>query len=136
MIDSLKHKMNSYRLRNVSLNIRQGLNAKQQLDLSQIKASILEDAYSNLPKTDTIKVRQIPASIDSAVLSEIKVLYPAIKSFGVTKVVIKSTDSPHVDTQRVALATFKKPLRKTDASKLQEWLQKRYKLPKLKLIAQ
>lgn len=137
VIDSLKQNMNKYRLRNVKLTIRQGIDAKQQLDLSQIKASILEDAFNGRPNKDTIQAgtpRKAP--IDSAVLEEIKVLYPAVRAFGVSKVPLKTTDSSRVDTQQVALAAFKKPLRKPDVIKLRQWLQKRYQSPSLKLVTQ
>ncbi|MET3978238.1 putative hydrophobic protein (TIGR00271 family) [Mucilaginibacter sp. UYP25] len=136
LIDSLKHRMNNYRLRNVQLRIRQGLNAKQQLDLSQIKASILEDVFNTRTNTDTVKVLARIPQIDSIVLTEMKVLYPAIRSFGVNQIAIRRADTTLVDTQKVALARFSKPLRKADVQKLQEWLQKRYQSTQLKLVIQ
>ncbi|MET3979589.1 putative hydrophobic protein (TIGR00271 family) [Mucilaginibacter sp. UYP25] len=134
--DSLKHLMNNYRLRNVKLLIRQGINAKQQLDLSQIKASILEDVFSNQPKTNNVTIAPKIINIDSAVLIEMKALYPAMQSFGVNRIAILHPDTTLVDTQRVALARFAKPINKADALKLQLWLQKRYQSPNLKLITQ
>ncbi|MEO6521907.1 MAG: DUF389 domain-containing protein [Mucilaginibacter sp.] len=136
VIDSLKHRLNNYRLRNVQLRIRQGLNAKQQLDLSQIKASILEDVFSTRTNIDTIKITNKIPKLDSVVLTEMKVLYPAVKTFGVSKIAIRRLDTSLVDTQKVALASFTKPLRKVDVIKLQLWLQKRYQSAGLKLIAQ
>ncbi|MGY4536473.1 putative hydrophobic protein (TIGR00271 family) [Mucilaginibacter sp. UYNi724] len=136
LIDSLKHRMNNYRLRNVQLRIRQGLNAKQQLDLSQIKASILEDVFNTRTNTDTVKVLARLPQIDSIVLTEMKVLYPAIRSFGVNQIAIRRADTTLVDTQKVALARFSKPLRKADVQKLQQWLQKRYQSTQLKLVIQ
>lgn len=137
VIDSLRHQMNSYRLRNVKLNIRQGMNAKQQLDLSQIKASILEDVFSNRAKADTVKLtaKKVPEK-DSVVLAEIKVLYPTVRSFGVSKIAIRRADSVKVDTQSVALTRFTKQLPKADGLKLQQWLRQRYQLPDLQVIIQ
>ncbi|MBB5394048.1 TIGR00341 family protein [Mucilaginibacter sp. AK015] len=134
--DSLRHLMKKYRLQNVQLNIRQGLNAKQELDLSQIKASILEDVYSTKLTTDTVKVPQRKINLDSSVLTEIKALYPAVLSFGVSKIAVLRPDTTLVDTQKVALVRFAKPLNKPDVVKLQTWLQKRYQSPQLKLISQ
>jgi len=137
MIDSLKNHMNQYRLRNVTLTIRQGLDARHQLDLSQIKASILEDVFNNTTKTDTIRLApKKTTAIDSVVILEMKVLYPALKTFGVSKLAIRTADSLRVDTQRIALARFDKPLRKVDVVKLQQWLQQRYQSPSLKLLIQ
>jgi uncharacterized hydrophobic protein (TIGR00271 family) len=136
VIDSLKHRMNSYRLRNVQLNIRQGLNAKQEIDFSQIKASILEDVFNSRTKPDTIKLAAKPVNQDSTVLTELRVLYPAVSAFGVSKLAIRRPDTALVDTQRVALIRFAKPLRNADVQKLQLWLQKRYQSPQLKLVTQ
>ncbi|TSD67071.1 TIGR00341 family protein [Inquilinus sp. KBS0705] len=137
VIDSLHKQMNKYRLRNVKLNIRQGLNAKQQLDLSQIKASILEDVFGSRPNADTIKMSPKKALMpDSMVLAELKVLYPTVTSFGVSKIAIRHPDSLKSDTQMIALSRFKKPLGKNDAVKLQQWLRQRYQSPKLSLIIQ
>lgn len=136
-IDSLKHAMNKYRLQNVRLNIRQGLDARQQLDLSQIKASILEEAFGNRVKPDTLHVaKNRSINADSAVLKEIQVLFPAVKAFGVTRLIVRRPDSSRTETQHIAVARFAKPLRKSDAGRLQQWLQRRYQSPALKLIIQ
>lgn len=136
VIDSLKKHLNQYRLRNVQLHIRQGLNAKQQLDLSQIKASILEDVFSTRRNNDTVKTAVIERlDPDSLVLAELKVLYPTVRSFWVSRVVLHRPDTLLTDTQRIAIARFQKPLRRADVLKLQLWLQKRYRAPALKLVA-
>ncbi|WDF54241.1 DUF389 domain-containing protein [Mucilaginibacter sp. KACC 22063] len=136
VIDSLKHRMNNYRLRNVQLKIRQGLNAKQEIDFSQIKASILEDIFNSRTKPDTIRLAPKSVNQDSTVLTELMVLYPSVTNFGVSKVAVQRPDTNLVDTQRVALIRFKKPQRNADIEKLQLWLRKRYRSPQLKLITQ
>jgi len=136
MIDSLKKNLYKYRLRNVNLIVRQGLDARHQLDLSQIKASILEDVFSKKGDTTAItKIKKVP-SIDSVVVVEIKALYPGIKSFGVSKLAVRDADSLRLDTLRIALARFSKPLSKADVVKLQQWLRYRYQSSSLKLIIQ
>ncbi|MBD1386736.1 TIGR00341 family protein [Mucilaginibacter rigui] len=137
VIDSLKLHMNKYRLNNVTLTIRQGLDARHQLNFSQIKASILEDVFSSRAATDTIRVMpKKNVAIDSVVILEMKFLYPTLKTFGVNKIAIRTADSLRVDTQKIAMARFGKPLRKPDVVKLQQWLQQRYQSPSLKLIIQ
>lgn len=136
VIDTLKHRMNGYRLRNVQLNIRQGLNAKQEIDFSQIKASIIEDIFNKQTKPDTIRLAPKPINQDSTVLAELRVFYPLITNFGVNKIAIQRPDTNLVDTQRVALIRFSKPQPNADIQKLQAWLQKRYNSPKLKLVTQ
>jgi uncharacterized hydrophobic protein (TIGR00271 family) len=134
VIDSLKRNMNQYRLRNVQLIIHQGLDARQQLDLSQIKASILEDVFSNTRKPDTVRLapKRQPQK-DSVVLSEIKIFYPDVTTFGVSKIAVYRPDSLKADTQHIALVSFSKPPRSTDAAKLERWLQQRYQSAKLRM---
>lgn len=136
IINSMKKKLDNYRLTNVKLNIRQGLNAKQQLDLSQIKASILEDVFNSEDKPDTVKVKPRTPNKDSIILAELKILYPAVKYFGVSKVAIRNADTALIDTQKIALVHFSKPLRKADVQKLTSWLRQRYQSPNLKLMVQ
>ncbi|GAB2976522.1 TIGR00341 family protein [Mucilaginibacter puniceus] len=136
MIDTLNRRLNNYKLQNVKLNIRQGLNAKQQIDLSQIKASILEDVFSNTTY-NTAKENEDTITADTAVLAELKVLYPAIRSFGLSRMVLyRKTDSLVTDTVEVALADFKSTLRKADRDKLQKWLRVRYKSTAIRLVVE
>ncbi|MBK0379008.1 TIGR00341 family protein [Mucilaginibacter segetis] len=137
VLDTLNRNLAKYSLKNVELNIRQGLNAKQQIDFSQIKASILEDVFSRQQVLDTTKVEALKViTPDTAVLAELKVLYPAITSFGFNDFTIYHTDTTLTDTIKVAIANFTVPIRKVDQSKLQEWLRKRYQSNNLKLIVQ
>lgn len=122
-------------MQGTSLHIRQGLNAKQQLDLTQIKASILEDVFSNKGEADTIPATMPVAAVaDTAVLAELKILYPAVRSFGLSTMVVHRADAIKADTLKVAVANFPAPLRRTDQQKLQSWLRTRYGQPSLKLI--
>lgn len=134
-IDSLTKKLKSYQLQGTKLEIRQGLDARQQIDLSQIKASILEDVFSNIPKPDTIRApgkRVVVA--DTAVFAELKILYPAILSFGISDIVINRLADLKKDTVKLALAKFAKPIRNADKVKLQAWLNARFKTTKVRLV--
>lgn len=140
-IDTLSSKLKNYQLGGTKLLIRQGLNARRQIDLAQIKASILEDVFSKERPKDTVKAKVVqpatpPAMRDTAVLAELKILYPAVRSFGVSSMLIHTIDSLHTDTVKVALARFSKPLKRTEELRLQRWLQARYNAPSLRLVTQ
>jgi len=136
-LDSLRLHLNDYKLRGVRLNIRQGLNAKQEIDFSQIKASIMEDVFSRQQNTDTVKAVITKAAIaDTNVLAELKVLYPGIQSFGVSSMVIYTAESRKADTMKVALAGFRSVLRPTDRNKLEHWLRVRYRTNEIRLVVQ
>lgn len=145
-IDSLKRNLNHYQLQGTKLNVLQGLNARKQIDLAQIKTSILQEVYADAAKGDTAKhankttpVPPVPAktlSPDSTVLKELKVLYPSIKSFGVSKIVIYNADKSPIDTVEMAVAAFKFKPKYKETLKLQRLLRLRYQSAKLKLMVQ
>ncbi|WP_342645376.1 TIGR00341 family protein [Mucilaginibacter sp. CSA2-8R] len=136
-VDSLKLRLNDYKLRGVELKIRQGLNAKQEIDLSQIRASILEDVFSTQKPQDTIRAQKNkPAVADSNVLAELKVLYPSVRSLGRSQMIISYPDTAKRDTQQVILASFATALRPADRSKLEQWLRVRYRTEQIRLVTQ
>ena len=136
-IDSLTQKLSRYKLKGVKLIVRQGLDARHQVDLSQIKESILEDVFNKLPKPDTVKSRPvIVVNRDKQVLAELKVLYPAIISFGTSKVPINKPDSLRADSVEIAMIKFKTQIPDADRVKLQNWLRARYQAASLKLVVQ
>ncbi|QXV66759.1 TIGR00341 family protein [Mucilaginibacter sp. 21P] len=136
-MDSLRLHLNSYKLQGVKLNIRQGLNAKQEIDFSQIKASIMEDVFSRQKVADTIrKAAASRAVADTNVLQELKVLYPGIRTFGTSDMVIHSASDGERDTARVAVASFGGTMKEADRKKLQKWLQVRYRSDRIRLVVQ
>jgi uncharacterized hydrophobic protein (TIGR00271 family) len=136
-IDSLTKNLRNYRLDRVRLVVRQGLDARHQVDLSQIKESILEDVFNKIPKPDTVKLKPVKeADPDREVLSELKVLYPAIISFGTSRMLINKQDPLKTDSIEIAMIKFKTRIRKSDKIKLQNWLRARYQAASLKLVVQ
>lgn len=134
-IAALNAKLSQYGLAGVKLNIRQGLNARQQIDLSQIRASILEDVYTKARKTDTVRVASAkPLNADTAVFKELKILYPGIRSFGITNMAIHTAGKDMADTVSVAVLHFEKLPKISDRGKLESWLRQRYNTPALQLV--
>ncbi len=145
-IDSLNKDLSQYNLKDTKLIIIQGLNANKQIDLAQIKTSILQEVYADEGKSDTtgsINKKTVAAPVsaeiyapDSTILKELKVLYPAIKSFGMGKMVIRQANNAVNDTVEVAIAAFKSKLGVKNARKLQSLLRIRYQSDRLKLVVQ
>ncbi|RYE34742.1 MAG: TIGR00341 family protein [Sphingobacteriaceae bacterium] len=145
-IDSLNKDLSQYNLKDTKLSIIQGLNAKKQIDLAQIKTSILQEVYADEGNTDTIHhinrrtvAAPAPAKIyspDSTILKELKVLYPAIKSFGLGKMVIRQANNTVTDTVELAIATFKSKFGIKNTRKLQALLRIRYQSNQLRLVVQ
>jgi uncharacterized hydrophobic protein (TIGR00271 family) len=133
-IDSLQKRMPSYKLDHTKLIIRQGLNAKNQLDISQIKASILEAVYqgdSTSKKSNSYDAfsRPIP-EIDK----ELKALYPKLRSYSISNVEVKHIDTSSVDTVTIAVLNFPSMLPVKERLRLQSWLKNRLQSDSLQLL--
>jgi len=133
-IDSLQKRMPSYKLDHTKLIIRQGLNAKNQLDISQIKASILEAVYqgdSTSKKSNSYDAfsRPIP-EIDK----ELKALYPKLRSYSISNVEVKHIDTSSVDTVTIAVLDFPSMLPVKERLRLQSWLKNRLQSDSLQLL--
>ena len=134
-IKSLQKKLADYKLSQTQLTIRQGLSAKNEIDLSQIKASILETVYqqdnvhqkANIPYNDL--TRPIPELKD-----EIKSLYPQIAAYSISHLKIYQLDTNKIDTMTMVLARLNKPLSLVEKNRMQKWLKTRLKVDSLQVV--
>lgn len=136
VIDSLKDRMNLYGLDSTKLVVRQGLDAKQEIDIAQIKASILEDVFAQEKAQDT--VLPSPSKIDLSLPDlgpEVKSLFPDIERYSLSQSVFHNLDSTaQLDTISLFTAKFKKAVPLRDRLQLQSWLKQRIKSDSVKLI--
>jgi len=136
-IDTLKSRLPEYKLNQTKLNIRQGLNAKNELDLSQIKASILETVYQNNNKgqkgdASYTKLEQpIPD-----IRTELRALYPKLKQYSLSHVAVHQLDSNKADTITVLIGRFDKVPPAPEQRRMAVWLKNRLKVDSLQLITQ
>ncbi len=132
-IDSLKAKLSKYGISDSQLQIRQGLNAKQKIDFSQIKASILEDVFKKQAAEKSKDTMQATVAVNTEypdLKNEIRALYPNITSYGISDLLINSIDSSHIDTGILFVANFSTSIRKSEQRKLVTWLRVRLGNPK------
>jgi uncharacterized hydrophobic protein (TIGR00271 family) len=135
-LDSLQKKLPDYQLGNTKLVIRQGLNAKNELDLSQIKASILEAVYQNdstMQKSTTYNALNKPIPDISL---ELKSLYPDLQNYSISNLEVKHLDNNSLDTLTIAIMKFKAAPKAADKIRLQAWLKSRIQTDSLHLIVQ
>lgn len=132
-IDSLRKKLPAYKLEKTKLNIRQGLNAKNELDFSQIKASILEAVYKkdSTGKGDAYQRINMPIPDLS---KELKSLYPDLLNYSINNIEIKHLDTNRLDTVTLAFLNFNKQVSNTERTRLQRWLKSRLQSDSLKLV--
>ncbi|HEU4633766.1 MAG TPA: TIGR00341 family protein, partial [Flavisolibacter sp.] len=135
VIDSLKQRMALYGLDSAKLVIHQGLDAKKEIDLAQIKASILEDVFKKEKEEDSL-----PQPVNTLQLNvpdlrpEIMVLYPTIQSFSLLPAVIYRTDTARKDTLVLFAGKSSKYFSAADQKQLAAWLKQRIKTDSVKVI--
>ena len=136
-IDSLKSKLPEYKLNQTRLNIRQGLNAKNELDLSQIKASILETVYqnNNAGQKGAATYTKIEQPIPD-IRAELKSLYPQLNAYSISHVAVHKLDTNQTDTITMLVGRFDRALPGAEQRRMTVWLKNRLQVDSLQLITQ
>ncbi|ANH81173.1 TIGR00341 family protein [Niabella ginsenosidivorans] len=136
-IDTISQKLNQYRLNDAKLVVRQGLDAKQQIDFSQIKASILEDVFKEDSARNSSLQETAAASRELPDLrAELKALYPGLMYYTGSRSIIYRTDTLATDTITLFVANFSKAPTRDDRLKMQQWLKERLQTDSVRLIVQ
>ena len=134
-LDSLKTKLKSYKLGNTDLIVHQGLDAKQEIDLAQIRASILEDVFQKEKREDTTVSAPAGAEIVYPdIRQELSVLFPDLLNYSLTRTVNTNIISGTKDTITLFTANCRKILRRADQVKLKKWLYERIKIDSVKVL--
>lgn len=134
-IDSLRHRLHLYELDSTRLVIRQGLDAKQEIDLAQIKASILEDVFSEQKAADT--VQKPPGKLERPLpdlKTELKNLYPDMQTYTLSQTIVQQLDSTRSDTVTLLVARFRRRMPLRERPRLSNWLKERIKTDSLKVV--
>ena len=133
--DTLREKMADYGLDGATLNIRQGLNAKQELDLSQIKASILEDVYGSEQARGEALTDQGATDALPDLRQELQSLYPTIQGYSISRAVFRPVDtSASPDSATLVTVSFPRTVSWRDRGRLKEWLTRRLRADSLVLM--
>ena len=123
-IDSLRNRMALYDLDSTKLIIHQGLNARQEIDLAQIKASILEDVFAEEPDTLPQQVNKLEKTLPD-ISSELKTLYPEIKEYAIENAILIKQDSLRKETLTFFIARTAKSLPVKEQKNLTDWVKQR-----------
>ena len=133
-VDSIRSKLSTYKLKGTELIIRQGLDARANVDFSQIKASIMEDVFNR----DSLAKKVVSSNKNETsipdIREELRSLFPAIKSYSLANTVIINTDTLKRDTALQFTATFNATMSDSDKNKMAKWLKARLSTDKLKVV--
>ena len=144
LIVAAQTKLPDYKLGNTKLTVFQGVNNGVE-DLSSIKTMVMEDFYKNSQQklneqTEEIDSLQRALSLFSGSYvvnermgKEMKVIFPEVQSFSVSKGMELNIDSNRIDTVTYAVIGCNRPMSVMDRAKMLQWLQARTEAKKLKL---
>ena len=142
-----RSKMKDYKLDNTKLVVLQGMN-NESLDISSIRAMVMEDFYKNSEQRLVEQKQQISSlekdleqykkydELGKKIIPELKVLYPSVKSVSLSHALELTVDSARIDTVTLAVLKFGRHPDVHEKKKMTEWLKARTGSRQLRLIAQ
>ena len=136
VIDSLEKRLPLYNLANAKLVVRQGLNSKNNIDLSQIRASILEDVFNQ--KKDTIfPLQEVdPQHKIPDIKVELTALYPRMIDYTFTHAIVQSIRSTRKDTVAIFIGRCPEYLSRKEINRLRDWLRTQVSTDSIRIIIQ
>lgn len=136
-LDSLKQKLPSYNLLNTDLIVHQGLDAKQKIDLSEIKASILEDVYAAERASDSmVRITNKMELPLPDIKKELMALYPTLKEYSLGQQAVEYPQLNKRDTLTLFTGRFTEELSVKEKRKLQVWLTERIRTDSVKVVVE
>ena len=136
-IDSLRKRLPAYNLSKTRLIVHQGLDAKQKIDLSAIKASVLEEVYAADHVMDSLSAPADTRETGIPDLSaELKALYPNIQYYSLAPVPFTNIDPSRRDTLMLFTGKFSRRLPLAEKRRLTLWIRTRINPDSLKVIVE
>ena len=135
LLDSIKSRTTQYGLPPTSLVVHQGLDAKQQIDLSAIKASVLEEVFAKEHASDTLPVKPNKLELPVPDLNnELKALYPGLGAYTLSQNIFIHTGSPKTDTITLFVGSINPRISAREKNRLSVWLKQRMKADSVKVV--
>lgn len=143
-----RSKMKDYKLENTKLIVLQGMNNNDAMDLSSIRAMVMEDFYKNSEQRlqeQQVKITTLQKSLERyksydemsrKIIPELKVLYPSVTALSISHTIETTVDSMKTDTIALAVLKFTRYPKNDEKEKISAWLQARVGAKKLRLIVE
>ena len=133
-----RSKMKDYKLENTKLIVLQGMNNNDAMDLSSIRAMVMEDFYKNSEQRlqeQQVKITTLQKSLGTSIKSydemsrkiipELKVLYPSVTALSISHTIETTVDSMKTDTIALAVLKFTRHPKNDEREEFSAWLQAR-----------
>ena len=143
-----RSKMKDYKLENTKLIVLQGMNNNEAMDMSSIRAMVMEDFYKNSEQRlqeQQVKIATVQQSLERyksydemsrKIIPELKVLYPSVMALSISHTIETTVDSMKTDTIALAVLKFTRHPKNEEKAKISAWLQARVGAKKLRLIVE
>ena len=146
-IADIQKALPKYGLEGVRVIYNQGVqNGVDEDDIKDLKSGIIEDLYRNNAEKLKSKEAEIAKLKEQIIFlerektniqnltSEAKAINKDLEEFSLSATEVATADSLRVESVMMAYAKFKRTQRKSEISKLEEWLKARTKSDKIKLV--
>ena len=132
-----RSKMKDYKLENTKLIVLQGMNNNEAMDMSSIRAMVMEDFYKNSEQRlqeQQVKIATLQQSLERyksydemsrKIIPELKVLYPSVTALSISHTIETTVDSMKTDTIALAVLKFTRHPKNEEKAKISAWLQAR-----------
>lgn len=142
-----RSKMKDYKLEDTKLVVMQGMNY-ESVDVSSIRAMVMEDFYKNSEQRLAEQTKKIASlekdleryrtfdGLSKALVPELKVLYPSVRSLSLSHAIEMTVDSMRTDTVLLAVMKFGRQPDAAEKAKIADWLKARTGTGSLKLITE
>jgi len=146
-----QRRMDDYNLANTRLVVLQGVSGQQAsttMDVTAVRAQVLEDFYKN----GEVKLQEQAVLIDSlqkqltnyltydemarTLMPEMRVLYPQVRRFSLSRTLEMNIDSTRVDTVTFAVIQLNKAIDAKEKEKMVEWMKARTNSKELRLLVE
>lgn len=146
LIEVAKQKLSKYKLENAELIVKQSITERGKVDISAIRAGVIEELYKKNEEIIKNKDKQIQLlESQIALLSqnqfpieeisrEAKVIFNNLQELSVQKSFMMNFKSNTIDTITVTYAKFSKSLPYSERTKFSNWLKERTNSKVLRLV--
>ncbi len=122
-IDTLRKKLPEYNLKGAQLVLRQGLDARKDIDFAQIRANILDEIFKQEDSAAPVPIPPpLPPKLPD-LKAELQALFPQIAAYSIVKSPIIRTDTlRRADSIVMLVMSGKMPLPPPEQKRLRRWL--------------
>ena len=146
LIEVAKQKLPTYKLKDAELIVKQGISGGSKVDISALRAGVIEELYRKNEEIIKNKDKQIqllesqlallsPNQYDIQEISkEAKALFNNLIELSVNRSYVMNFRTNQLDTLTIGYAKFSTSVSNNDRNKLTNWLKERTKSEKFRLI--